>query len=361
MSTPRVNYNPKILKEICSLNYLKKTPFVLFDIGVSQGIEDHWLSLGDNLRAIGFDPLIKEINRLNNENQNKNIVYYDAFITSPKKKSKKNNKSHSWAPNSYQRSSAIKASEIIKKPFKYNFNNNDPELLLSEKIFSIDEYCHNNNLENVDFIKIDTDGSDLDVINGALETLNNKNVLGLFVECQFQGGISNNDNTFANIDKVLRNNGYSLFDLETYRYSKKALPDQFSYDIFAQTQSGQILAGDALYIRDYLADGYKKKFVKLSKLKLFKLIIIFEIYGLDDCAAELIIEMEKEKIIPNKISVKWLDILANRNRTKYQNYSQLIHAFNTNPRLLYPSSFIRKKLSNYTFARNIYRKIKSLL
>jgi len=40
-----------------------------------------------------------------------------------------------------------------------------------------------------------------------------------------------NSNTFANIDRLLREWGFTLFDLDLWRYSRRSLPDQFYYKL----------------------------------------------------------------------------------------------------------------------------------
>ena len=64
---------------------------------------------------------------------------------------------------------------------------------------------------------------DLEVLMGARGLLE-AGVLGLLVEVQLQGASHEYANTFANIDRYLRHLGFSLFDVELYRYSRSALP-----------------------------------------------------------------------------------------------------------------------------------------
>ena len=48
MSTPRINYNPLVLKELDNLKFFDLDPFMLLDIGISGGIENHWTIFKDN-------------------------------------------------------------------------------------------------------------------------------------------------------------------------------------------------------------------------------------------------------------------------------------------------------------------------
>ena len=160
---------------------------------------------------------------------------------------------------------------------------------MTDERITLDKFVSGKPDVNVDFIKIDTDGYDYDVLCGGDELLTKSPVLGLFVECQFHGSVHQDANLFSNIDRFLRSRGYSLFDIEVYRYSRGTLPKPFFYDITAQTLEGQVLWGDALYLRDAGDPDYEKMWeIQLSPQKLLKLACIFEIYGLEDCAAELL-------------------------------------------------------------------------
>src|SRR5689334_15799405 len=56
------------------------TPLFLLDVGASGGIETRWTVFGDRLKAIGFDPLVSEVDRLNAANQQPGIQYVAALV-----------------------------------------------------------------------------------------------------------------------------------------------------------------------------------------------------------------------------------------------------------------------------------------
>ncbi|MBV8413004.1 MAG: hypothetical protein JOY64_35655 [Alphaproteobacteria bacterium] len=109
-------------------------------------------------------------------------------------------------------------------------------------------------------------------------------VLGLVAEVRFTHRMSRCP-TFADFDRFCRSQGFDLYDLDLYHYSRKALPYPYLYDYRDQTGApaagptvqGQPLTGDALYFRDALET---KQAVKLACL--------FEVFGLSDCAAEVV-------------------------------------------------------------------------
>ncbi|MBV8193290.1 MAG: FkbM family methyltransferase [Alphaproteobacteria bacterium] len=131
-----------------------------------------------------------------------------------------------------------------------------------------------------DFIKLDVEGDELDVLSGS----DLAGVLGLVAEVRFTHRMSRCP-TFADFDRFCRSQGFDLYDLDLYHYSRKALPYPYLYDYRDQTGApaagptvqGQPLTGDALYFRDALET---KQAVKLACL--------FEVFGLSDCAAEVV-------------------------------------------------------------------------
>ena len=142
----------------------------------------------------------------------------------------------------------------------------------------------------LDFIKIDTDGHDIEVLRGAEATFAGGGVLALSVEVQLHGGLSDRANTFANVDLWLRRRGFTIVDLVLHRYSREALPAAFLYDFPGQTVSGQVLWGDALYVRDLARTDYEAMWsYAVTPERVMKLVSLLDLFEFRDCAAELLV------------------------------------------------------------------------
>lgn len=88
-----------------------------------------------------------------------------------------------------------------------------------------------------DFIKIDTQGSELEILSGATNTL--KNTLALEVEVSFHQ-IYEGQPLFQEIQSFLLSNNFEFLDfVSEYRYNKKNL----------SLRSGQLAFADALFIK----------------------------------------------------------------------------------------------------------------
>jgi hypothetical protein len=202
----------------------------------------------------------------------------------------------------------------------------------------VDDLVQKENLSGLDFIKVDVDGYDLDVILSAEKSTQESPVLGFTLEVNFYGSTADTDHTFHNTDKLMRQWGFDLFNLSMRRYSAAALPAPFEWDGPAQTLFGRPYQGDAVYLRDPMAAETRgaPQSPPLSPQKLLKLACLFECFGLPDHAAELI----KAKA-PTLNSLcnpqELLDILANEVDPSVRSYSEYIKNFTSNPTAFYRS------------------------
>ena len=149
-------------------------------------------------------------------------------------------------------------------------------------------------------------------------------VIGVSIEAQFHGMLHRHANVFSNIDTFLRSHGFTLYNLETRRYSRSALPRKFAITLPAETEGGQIIWGEALYFRDLSAENYDRMWsFKTTLQKTLKLICLFDIFDLHDCAAELL--LRRRDLFPDNVVTSMLNILTPRlygRKVDYQTYIQ---------------------------------------
>ncbi|WP_333877149.1 FkbM family methyltransferase [Flavobacterium sp.] len=104
---------------------------------------------------------------------------------------------------------------------------------------------------NVDYLKIDTQGSELQVLKGAEKWLNDKRINVLKIEVSTVA-VYQNQVLFSDIDVFLRSKGYVLVDFMTYRDNYRP--------VFGKPEHKQhhyAPCGDAIYILDtqYLTES----------------------------------------------------------------------------------------------------------
>jgi len=287
MQTASFNPQPQLLKSLVAARRLAE-PFTLLDVGASGGISDVWYCFGDNLVAYGFDPLLSEVERLNAAKPPiGKVEYIAAHIVRSCNASQDDSEKHCSV---HYRTSAVRAQEISGRNYWQDAFNSGAELRYSEERFSIDEFVAQHGLGSVDFIKTDVDGHDYSVLLGAKKTLESAGVLGVAVEVNFNAGPHPEANLLSSNDAYLRSLGFRIFDIDVRRYTRAALPGKFRYKIPAQTTQGQVVQADVIYLRDFVEASFSRDRspVQLTLPRLLKMVALFEIFGLNDCAVELI-------------------------------------------------------------------------
>ena len=215
--------------------------------------------------------------------------------------------------------------------------NCNEKLLHTSKKINIQDFLLKNNISYVDFIKSDIDGYDYDFLRNIKKNLIKNNVLSLMIEVSF----ADNFNDESDITRLLKNYNFGIHLLSTRNYSSKYLPDQFKYTIPAQTISGRIVQGDALYIKDIA------RYKKLSPQKLLKMSIIMDLFNLTDLSAQ-IFSLFHEEIEQTGIDVgKSLNLLAKqRSFLEGHTYKKFIKKFYANDDSFYLDNQLCDKSKN---------------
>ena len=314
------------------INTLGQDRFTLIDVGASGGVAQLWDQLGSNLQAYGFDPLTAEVDRLNAAETSGRTRYFAAFVTC-RDQHVLDGLETAGLPdtNSFERTSARRAARATQIDYnREHFNRGTPVHYTDQRI-TIDEFSVENSIHNVDFIKTDTDGHDYYALQGSRRDIVQRGVLGVQVECPLHGTTHPHANTFANIDRYLRELGFALFDMNVWRYTRAALPGQFYYALPAATTTGQVQWCDALYFLDPITRP--ALFTEMAAPRFAKLLMLYDIFGLPDCAAELIVELRGRKLeIPGVQYGQLLDLL-----TPGGNYNSYVSRFDKNPSSILPS------------------------
>jgi FkbM family methyltransferase len=315
---------------------------MLIDVGASGGIDGFWGEcFGPKLKAVGFDPLITEVDRLNKARGYGGIRYEAAFVGYPEfdtlfppalRQDAIANKDNS----SFPLTSAAGAAEATQLNSIKEVYNAGAEIRLTDRLISLDDYVRQSGIRSVDFVKIDTDGHDIEVLLGAKQMLREQEVLGICIEAQMHGGCHPYNNTFANIDRLLREWGFTLFDLDLWRYSRRSLPDKFCYKIPAQTMTGQVQWGEAVYFRDLARPDYEQMHgIAAGLTKKIKLACLFEIYGLPDCSAQILVQLQE--LTGDRFFASLLDELVKHYRGSRMSYSRFLEHFDADPKRFFPS------------------------
>ena len=146
---------------------------------------------------------------------------------------------------------------------------------LKLKTDTLDNQLKNNSIDQIDFIKLDAQGYELEILKGSLHSL--KFVTGIEIEVSF-AEIYMNQPHFIEIDKFLRNYGFEMYDLKRYFWKR------LDKNLLNNSNKGQLVFGDALYFRP---PEKIVKLDKLSKLQILKTLEIYLAYGYCDLSLSL--------------------------------------------------------------------------
>ncbi|MEB3831391.1 FkbM family methyltransferase [Phormidium sp. CCY1219] len=143
---------------------------------------------------------------------------------------------------------------------------------------TLDEFCDQERIEEIDFLQTDVQGADLLVLEGSSRLLE-RSILAVKVEVEF-APLYVGQPLFAEVDTFLRKWGFSLFKLTA------ACRPRASSPIVSSEQPGQFLWGDAFYIRDPIDPNLQIEFKTPERI--LKVACIADIMGFPDYALELL-------------------------------------------------------------------------
>lgn len=323
-------------------------PFSLIDVGCGGGIARLWRCFEPALRAVGIDPQIDECLRLTALEKNPAVTFEPRFLRLPESHPFRQQRGDRdpWTGNPWERTSSARAMAILQdqdrvaadKKFSQLNAWPDEKLVAPTRTSTVDELVGELGLSAVDFIKIDVDGPDLEVLLSGEQTVRSNPVLGCMLEVNYYGSDDPTDHTFHNVDRLMRSWGFDLIDLTTRRCTMSALPAAFRFDDAPhETNIGRILQGDALYLRDPCGWAQNPSArVDLDAIQLLKLACLFELFGAPDQSAELLRD-HAATVNPVAEVKPLLHLLANELDTGLESYDEYTGQFAADPRNFYPS------------------------
>jgi len=315
MPISTLNPNPRSLNYLGSILPADDDKFVLMDIGARGGIAPQWKPISPLARVFGFDPDTEECNRLNQQKLGVEYLPF-ALASGPGKR-----------PFYLTELEFCHGFKAVNEKFFGRFPNainNAVKSSVEMEADALDNIIGRLKIKHLDFMKIDTEGSELDILQGAKESLSCKSVLGLLVEVWWDPRLKNQP-PFSELDAFIREQGFTFFDLECQRYPRNAMPvgnlrreplkvktgkplGKAIRNLFrkiggktkysnseAYRHFGQMLTGDALYFRDPIWDiGNKEGNFTWTDESILRLIGLLDLYNYQDFAIE-ILDFYREK------------------------------------------------------------------
>jgi FkbM family methyltransferase len=240
---------------VASYKHLLGKNLVVVDVGCRWGFADFWQQLSPHVVLYGFDPDPAECERLRASYKEANVHLVPlALAEEPGERTL-------YLTREMACSSLYQPDPALTGSF--------PELACASEVgtskivvTTLDEWSAANRVAEIDFIKLDTQGAELDVLRGGGRALDS--VRALEVEVEFNP-IYIGQPLFGDVDRFLRDRGFVLWKLSTLaHYSPgdasrmQEQPNTNYYDsqtVSHAVLSGQLYWGHAYYVRKEIAAG----------------------------------------------------------------------------------------------------------
>ena len=343
-----INQNPRLLKYLVDFKVFAKDKLEVVDVGARGGFETHWDNYQDQVDLIGFEPDERECQRLNEISSSAFKKYYPLALF-------KNHQERNLFVTLYKPSSSLYEPDLnFLKRFP-DEKNLKIESVRATKTISLDSFLAKTSYKKIDFIKLDVEGAELDILKGAVKTL--KHVFGISCEVWFYP-VHKYQPLFSDVDIFLRNLGFYLFDLSVGRHARKVLSDQTFLKVPTSTEKGQVIWGQAVYLSDAVEEISSKNSSSWDEIRLLKLISIFDLLNLQDCAIELIEVATGKGLIKKFKKNHLLDLLTPSVKGAEFSYHQFMNYLRLKDKQSFSANKqTPKNLSAITVAKRIGKKV----
>lgn len=256
---------------------------VALDIGCRWGFAEKFIRDTDVFKVYGFDPDVEECERLAFRYKGLDVCLVPIGL----------------AGQSGRRTLYVThepACSSLLQPDSY-LTENYPALacarLVSTKevdTTTLDAWANKNQVDKIDYLKLDTQGTELEILQGGVDSL--ENVRCIEVEVEFNP-IYLEQAIFSDVDLFLRKHGFVLWKLTNHvHYSSKGNPesplfeDSVFYDDMQQVKhalfGGQLYWANAHYIKKSVLDNDST-----SESQRLRDIQLFDTLGMPDVVGHL--------------------------------------------------------------------------
>ena len=251
--------------------YSADRPLVLLDVGAAGGYHGRWQCVREHLRFIGVEPDPQAYAKLVNSRRPKDVILNVALAECAGKRAlhitRNPECSSLYVPNVDLVSRYVDAERFTV------------DRIVSIDVMPLDQVLDLNGIAGIDAIKLDTQGSELAILNGGRRTLSTTFIIETEVEFQ---DLYVGQPLFSDVDAMLRGNDFELCDVARHFWRRKAAGLRGSY-------RGQLIWGDALYVKN--AAAYLEGLANMGALNISsvaKAAAACLVYGYPDVAIELI-------------------------------------------------------------------------
>jgi FkbM family methyltransferase len=202
------------------------------------------------IRFLGFEPDTEEYARLT-QNPDPAFRYFNVAVGDQDGSRKL------YVTRNPACSSLFPPNYGFQKQFKDGATTFEIVAETSVNLVSLDSYLPAHGVKRIDILDLDTQGNELEILRGARDLVR-AGVVVVRTEVEFSE-LYQRQPLFGNVDAFLRDLGFMLFDLSCSRYRREKFPAKM-------LTRGQLLWGNATYLRNHEAIGDKQGLFRLALL-----------------------------------------------------------------------------------------------
>lgn len=301
-----------IITDLLYKHALLTDKLTVIDCGAAGGSFQEWESLSDKMVIHGFDPDENECKRLNADARAKGLQhYYYPFLIANNSENRK-----FYLTNQSGSNSLFEPDHHLISRYKQKFCDlqwiSTLETVGHKKTIqvnttSLTTWANKYSINDIDFIKLDVQGAELEILKGTGKMLDA--VIGMNIEVWFVP-VYKEQPLFADIDIFVRNNQFDFYSfvINTAGQYAGRMTSPVSFGeintAYAQRFAGQLLTADALYFKDPLHNTGS-----VSVSKKLKLICFAEMNCQVEYAFELLHNLIQDFEGQNKIQKKISQII----------------------------------------------------
>ena len=237
----------------------------------------NWDIFAPNLTIYGFDADVEACEQANADLEARKVNWNEKHI--PLALSNTEGKATLYVTKYPGCSSLYPPSEEYIKRFSGNSELIELNYTVDLSTTTLEKFCKSEGIKEIDFLHLDVQGGELNVLQGADGILNNS-VLGLMTEVEFTE-IYAGQPLFSDVDIYLRNQGLTLFDFGSmYRDRRRDIP------VISQSHPGALIWSDAFYFRDLMRSDLNPSLKTPERL--LKLACLADVMKFPDYALEIL-------------------------------------------------------------------------
>lgn len=183
---------------------------VIFDVGAYIGkVSDKYLDLFKSPQIYCFEPYFFSFKKLNDHFKDLNNVKCYNIGFGDKKEKKK-----FYINNGHFTNSFLPTHKLSNKVWgceDYLTTNDVVEL----EVTTIDDFVKENNISRIDILKLDTQGTEYDILKGAYDTINNNKINLIYMEIILIE-VYEGQKKFSEILKLTEGLGFELYNMYNF-------------------------------------------------------------------------------------------------------------------------------------------------